>query len=41
LYYILLFFAIFKIMNIEKKLIFEIMFGWFKKCKTKLKKKVE
>jgi hypothetical protein len=40
LYYILLFFTIFKIVNIEKKLFLEIIFEWFKDSKTKLKKDV-
>jgi len=35
---ILLFFIIFKIVNTEKILLFEIIFGWFKEPETKLKK---
>jgi hypothetical protein len=38
LYYILLLFIIFKIMNIQKDLFFKIMFRWFRELETKLKK---
>jgi len=37
LYYIILFFTIFKIANTEN-FFFKIMFGWFKELETKLKK---